>query len=288
MKVAVTGAGGFVGSHVVETLSRVDDVEIVAAVRREIASDRLPFGVAQVELDIATAQPGDFDRLGRPDRLVHLAWDGLPNYRSERHVETELPAQLRFLEAMADGGMTSLLIAGTCYEYGLAEGELGEDRETAPVTAYGEAKVALHRRLDELRARVPFDLIWARLFYLWGPRQAPGSLLPQLRAAVERGDRSFAMSQGDQLRDYLPVEEAARLLAALALRGGNAGAVNICLGKPISILALVEQWLEENGRDIALDLGQFPYPDYEPFAFWGATDKLNRLLSDPRQSGTGA
>ena len=278
MKVAVTGAGGFVGSHVVEALSRIGDVEIVAAARREIPADRLPAGVTQVRLDIASAGPADFDRLGRPDRLVHLAWDGLPNYRSERHVETELPAQLRFLEAMADGGMTSLLVAGTCYEYGLAEGELSEDRETAPVTAYAEAKVALHRRLDEL----PLDLIWTRLFYLWGPRQAPGSLLPQLRAAVERGEHSFAMSKGDQLRDYLPVEEAARMLAELAMRGGNPGAVNICSGRPISILALVEQWLEENGWEIALDLGRYPYPAYEPFAFWGSTAKLNQLLDRRR------
>ena len=282
MKIAVTGAGGFVGSHVVEALSRLPDVETVAVVRNEIAGDRLPKGVRQVGLDIACAGAADFERIGRPDRLVHLAWDGLPNYQSARHVEVELPAQLHFLTAMVEGGLASLLVAGTCYEYGLAEGELDDDRPASPVTAYAEAKVALHRQLEALKARRPFDLIWARLFYLWGPRQAPGSLFPQLRAAAERGESRFAMSKGDQVRDYLPVEEAARLLAALALRGGDAGAVNICSGRPISIRAQVEQWLQENGWEIDLDLGHYPYPAYEPFAFWGATDKLNRLLSDPR------
>jgi len=40
-----------------------------------------------------------FDRMGRPDILVHLAWDGLPNYKSLHHFETELPKHYRFLKS---------------------------------------------------------------------------------------------------------------------------------------------------------------------------------------------
>jgi len=51
------------------------------------------------------------------------------------------------------------------------------------------------------------------------------------------------MSGGEQLRDYLSVEEAARYLVSLALNKGDNGIVNICSGKPISIRRMVEGWI---------------------------------------------
>jgi dTDP-6-deoxy-L-talose 4-dehydrogenase (NAD+) len=279
MKVAVTGAAGFIGSHVLDALARRGDVEIVAVSRREIPAGRLPPGAGQVILDIAAPTDADYDRIGRPDVLVHLAWDGLPDYLSPHHFETELPAQYRFLKMLIEGGLRSLLVTGTCYEYGMLDGELAEETIAAPASPYAHAKIALHRRLELLKASIPFALTWARLFYTWGPGQGSGSIFPMLRAAVERGDSSFPMSPGEQIRDYLAVEEMARILVALALRQEDLGPVNVCSGVPVRMRALVEQWLECNGWKIALDLGKYPYPTYEPLAFWGSTEKLERLLA---------
>ena len=104
---------------------------------------------------------------------------------------------------------------------------------------------------------------------MYGEGQARNSLLPLLKEAVSRGERTFNMSGGEQLRDYLPVEEAARQIVHAALAGRDLGAINICSGKPVSVRRLVEQWISENDWDIKLNLGHYPYPDYEPMAFWG-------------------
>ena len=278
MKVAVTGASGFVGSHVVDALARRDGVEIIALSRRPLPPERLPGASINLLLDHEAATEQDYDLIGRPDLLLHFAWNGLPNYRSAHHLEAELPAQFRFLRTMVAAGLPHLLVSGTCYEYGMIEGELTEDRAAPPENAYASAKVELLARLEGLQAASPFALTWPRLFYLWGPRQAPNSLYPQLCAAVARGDTHFPMSNGDQQRDYLPVEEAAELLVRLGLRESGGGAVNLCSGAPISVLALVENWLDRNGWTITLDRGRFPVPDYEPHAFWGSTAKLKSLL----------
>lgn len=275
MKVAVTGAGGFIGSHVLDVLERRDDVEIVAVSRQK--PRRRP-GVQTVALDLTDPQPGDYDRMGRPDVLIHGAWSGLPNYRSPHHLESELPAQYRFLQSLVEAGLPAVVVTGTCYEYGLAGGELDEEMAAAPVNAYAAAKAALYRQLEALRRDKPFELTWARLFYLWGPRQAPKSLFPQLRAAVDRGDPDFNMSPGDQVRDYLPVEAAAEVLVALAQLGKGAGLVNVCSGLPVTVRARVEQWIDDNGWDIALSLGRLPYAADEPHAFWGSTGKLRSLV----------
>ena len=146
------------------------------------------------------------------------------------------------------------------------------------MTAYGEAKDALRKELERLQTIRPFDLTWTRLFYLHGAGQAAGSLLPQLDRAIARGDATFDMSGGEQLRDYLPVDDAARQLVALALNGRDNGVVNVCSGQPISVRELVEAVVARHGSSIRLNLGRYPYPDYEPMAFWGDRSKLTRLL----------
>jgi nucleoside-diphosphate-sugar epimerase len=113
---------------------------------------------------------------------------------------------------------------------------------------------------------------------MYGEGQAPGSLYSQLKQAVTRGERQFNLSGGEQLRDYLPVEQIASYLVALALDRRNAGAVNICSGQPISIRTLVEGWLKENNWQIELNFGHYPYPDYEPMAFWGDRRRLDTIL----------
>jgi dTDP-6-deoxy-L-talose 4-dehydrogenase (NAD+) len=179
---------------------------------------------------------------------------------------------------MISAGLGSLTVTGTCLEYGLQSGALREDMSTAPVTAYGRAKDELRRHLEALQRSRAFNLTWARLFYIRGEGQAQSSLLPQLEGAIARGDAAFDMSGGEQLRDYLPVEEAAGYLVDLALNGRDNGVVNVCSGRPISVRELVESVVAKHGSPIELNLGHFPYPDYEPMRFWGDRTKLDRLL----------
>jgi len=268
MKVAVTGASGFIGRHVLAELSK-QGVDLIAVTRDSARLRDLSESVRVVEMDIARPTPDCFELLGKPDVLIHLAWGGLPNYKSLHHYETELPRQYQFLKAMIEAGLQSLLVTGTCFEYGMQSGALSAAMPTKPNNPYGYAKDALRQQLDFLRSIKPFNLTWGRLFYMYGEGQPSASLYPKLREAVLRGDKSFNMSGGEQLRDYLPVEEVARQTVQLAMARRDIGTVNICSGEPVSVRRLVEQWLKDNGWKIELNLGYYPYPDYEPMAFWG-------------------
>jgi nucleoside-diphosphate-sugar epimerase len=274
-KIAVTGASGFLGRHVLAAL-RGTDAEIVAHAR---GAQPAPDGATrrQVRFDLAANSDDAFDRLGRPDIVIHLAWGGLPNYTSSRHVEVELPVQLRFLRGLVASGLKRLVVAGTCFEYGMQSGCLHEDMPTLPSTGYGQAKDALRVQLEALSDATPFELRWLRLFYLYGSGQSPSSLYSQFQAAIARGDRAFDMSRGDQLRDYMRVEDAAAALVAVARADAAPRIVNVCSGEPVSVRDLVERWRGERGADIALNLGALGMPDYEPFAFWGDNSRLAAL-----------
>ena len=271
MRVAVTGARGFVGRHVLGQLA-ARGVEIVATERPGVVRERAAVAdVRWVSLDIASPPADCFAALECPDVLLHLAWDGLPNYRSLYHLETELPRQYGFLANAVRNGLPALVVAGTCLEYGLQSGALSAQLETRPTTPYGLAKDTLRKQLQFLKAAQPFELTWARLFYMYGDDQPATSLYPLLKAAVASGHELFPMSGGEQLRDYLPVDEVAGRLADLAIDPADRGSINLCSGQPVSVRTLVEIWIERNSWKIRPKYGELPYPDYEPMAFWGVS-----------------
>lgn len=279
MKIAVTGATGFVGRHVVRELSTRQGLEVVAASRTAPKVGQLPASVRHVRLDVSASSALDLQTLGNPDVLIHLAWSGLPNYKSLHHFETHLGEQYRFLAALIRAGLPSLVCTGTCFEYGMRSGELDESLIPDPRNAYGFAKDALRRELELLRVTRSFNFTWARLFYMFGDGQPASSLYSQLLAAGERGDPTFKMSSGEQLRDFLPVSAVATYLVEIALNAPGSGVVNVCSGRPQSVRSLVENWIEQRGWKMTLELGHYPYPDYEPMAFWGSDLRLRNLLA---------
>lgn len=279
MNIAVTGATGFVGRHVLQVLTE-RSMRATAVCR---PGSGLPPWVSAHDvkmLDIADPAADCFALLGRPDILIHLAWDGLPNYRSPHHFEVELPAQYAFLKMLINSGLRTLVVSGTCFEYGMRSGPLSESLTPEPTNPYSYAKDALRRHLEFLRSTQPFNLIWARLFYLYGEGQASTSLVPKLEQAVAQGVEAFDMSGGEQLRDYLHVREAAQAIVELAIRGRHTGPVNVCSGVPVSVRRFVEEQIQQRGWSIKLNLGAYPYADYEPFAFWGTREELDRWLNE--------
>ena len=280
MRVAVTGATGFIGRHVLAELCRRGH-ETTACVRdaSRLPDEFLQMGTGVRQIAIGAGDEPDWQSLGSPDALIHLAWDGLPNYHSLHHFEKELPAQYSFLARLVKTGLPALTVTGTCFEYGMQSGALGEETMCLPSNCYGFAKNTLYKQLQFLSEKHSFNLVWARLFYLYGDGQSSNSLLSQLRNAVTERKKVFDMSGGEQLRDYLPVTTVSRFLCTLATLGQDIGPINICSGKPISVRRLVETWIREYGWKIELNLGHYPYPDYEPMAFWGKTDKLSTIIS---------
>lgn len=280
MRAAVTGASGFVGRHLVNALV-ARGVQVTAVTHHGKLAAQPP-SVRVMQLDIHRPCDDPFNALGRPDVLFHLAWAGLPHYDSSHHLIDELPAQQLFLDACVRSGIRHVVVTGTCAEYGLASGALSEDHPLAPSTGYAKAKVQLAKHVAELCKQFGCALAWARIFYLFGPGQSPHAIYSQLQAAIAAGERVFDMSGGEQLRDYLPIEEAARLLVSVGLDAGDIRTVNICSGRPVALKNLVTQWIQDAHADIRPNLGRYSYSNLEAMAFWGRREKLNRILEQSR------
>ncbi|HEV2478729.1 MAG TPA: NAD(P)-dependent oxidoreductase [Puia sp.] len=281
-KMLITGATGFIGRYVIEK-ARQNGFEVIASSAHPQHARGQPwFGtVDYIPFDLGDWDPAlDWFRLlGSPDRMLHLAWEGLPNYKNVFHLEVNLPRHAAFLHNLISHGLRHLTVTGTCLEYGMQEGCLTETQPVFPGNPYAQAKDRLRRQLEQWQAQYPFTLRWARLFYLYGKGQNPNSLFSQLDKALAGHELVFNMSGGEQVRDYLRVEAAADYLVRIAGQDRVGGIINCCSGFPVTVRKLIEDYLQRRGEHIALNLGYYPYPDYEPFRFWGDVSKLKTILA---------
>lgn len=267
-RIVVTGATGFIGRNIVTDLLKSGNK--VAVLARNPDKARKFFNSKDVEVyafDIsthsATAELKNFDL------LIHCAWDHVTDHDAIEHVEKNYIEHYEFLKSVVAIGIKKIMVMGTCYEYGCQYGPITTGAHTAPVTSYGLAKDMLHKSLRLLQRITPFELVWIRLFYVYGDGQSPDSIIPQFDAALERGDDSFNMSGGEQLLDYLSVEQVTEKITTLL--DANDGVYNVSSGKPTSLRKILEQRMVNKNKIIKLNLGYYRYRDNDSLAMWGVS-----------------
>ena len=276
MKIAITGATGFIGQHVRNVLAKTDN-DVVLVVRHV---ERVGDKSAREEIvaaDLSKARTDWFELFGRPDVVLHLAWGGLPNYMDCYHVDVELPTQLRFLTALIKSGLKKLVVTGTCYEYGISSGALSEDQETNPNTPYGIAKDRLRKELFELRSTQHFDLTWARIFYPYGEGQSERSIYSQLIRAISNNEKEFAIGSGTQMLDFIQVTTVAKALLAFVTEIKGIGLINVGSGDPQTVIEFVERLICRFESNIVPKVGVINDREYESISFWSDNNLLDSL-----------
>tara|TARA_B110000503_G_scaffold49423_2_gene80304 strand:+ start:9 stop:863 length:855 start_codon:yes stop_codon:yes gene_type:complete len=282
MKILVTGATGFIGSHLIRVLLKNETNQIIATssnIKKAQKFDWFP-KVTYFEYDLNNSSNNDlFSFFDKPNQLIHLAWDKVSNVKDLLHTEQVLPNHSRFIKNMVAGGLEEIVVTGTCFEYGMINGCLREDLNTNPSNPYGIAKNTLREYIIELKKMYNFRYKWIRVFYIYGKGQSKNSLIYLLDQAIKNQYKQFNMSGGEQLRDYLNIYDVTKYISLIANQNIYIDRViNCCSGKPISVKNLVEQYLKEKGCSIDLNLGYYPYRDFEPMSFWGDRSFLDKIL----------
>lgn len=264
-RVLVTGASGFIGLPVVtELAARGEDVHALYT--------RLPPPAApgvhwhRLDLPAAGARLEQLLRELSPTRLVHLAWyaeHGLLWNAPENVVWVE--CSLHLMRAFVRNGGRRLLMIGTCaeYDWSAAAEALGEHRSRlAPATMYGVAKDALRRVAGAYARQRGVEFAWGRTFFLYGPRENAERLVPSVVRSLLAG-RPVATSSGEQLRDFMHVEDVAGALVAL-LDSPVVGDVNIASGIGVTVGEVVDRIVRLIGRPELIRRGALPMRPGEP------------------------
>ena len=276
MKIAITGATGFIGRHVRSVLVKTDHVVVLVVRNVKKVGDRAA-NEEIVVADLSQARTDWFELFGKPDAVLHLAWGGLSNYMDSYHVDVELPMQLKFLQSLIDSGLKKLVVAGTCYEYGLSSGAISESQMTNPNTPYGIAKDSLRKALFEIRSKKDFELTWARVFYPYGEGQSENSIYSQLTKAISSDEKEFAMGSGVQMLDFIQVTRVAKALRTFVTETKGVGLINVGSGEPQSVIEFVKKLIYHFESNIVPRVGAVADREYESLSFWSDNDLLDSL-----------
>lgn len=273
-RVVVTGAGGYLGPHVVAALADRGH-EVVAVVRPGSQSETDPRAI-RLEADIL-APDFDVDAWGDVRSLVHLAWKDGFVHNSPAHMG-QLSAHYRLLTEAAAAGVTRIVALGTMHEVGYWEGAITAETPTNPKSLYGIAKDALRRALP-LALPDTVSLAWARAYYIYGDDRRSNSIFRKLLEAVDAGKTVFPFTSGKNLFDFIRVEELGRQLAALTDAEDVTGTLNCSTGEPLSLADQVESFITENALPIALEYGAFPDRPYDSPGVWGDSTVIREVMA---------
>lgn len=274
-RLLVTGARGFLGSHLIAHAQR-EGWDAVAAYRGSSKD-------GAVSLDVCDTASVDaaFDAVA-PSHVIHCAAYGV-NYADQdpdRALAVNVHGALRVLDAAARHHVRRFVHVGSCFEYGSHRGPISEDTSLNPTAIYGSTKAAGTLIIRERAQSLGVPLLVARPFGMWGPGEAAHRLVPQIIAACLK--RSPLKLTGCEVtRDYTYVEDMAdRILSLLRADDVSSGTIiNIGTGKPIVLRDFVVSIAKFLSGEDLMRFGEVPYRPTEMASIVADVTRMHQVLS---------
>jgi GDP-4-dehydro-6-deoxy-D-mannose reductase len=258
--ILVTGAGGFVGRHLMARLRENPDVHVFGTALEgdsAWAACDLSEGLDVTQL---LAEVG-------PTRIYHCAGTFTNQWQTD--YAANVLAARNLCEALVELKLRCrLLLIGSAAEYGWPPpGPVPESAPLAPVSVYGLTKSFQTRLMDYYRRRHGLEIVMARAFNLFGdgcsPLLFPGRVAEQIQQIKSGQATRIKVGPLDSRRDYLPVEQAVEAYLTIMERGAAGEVYNVGSGEPVKLADFLARLLAAHGLTMAaVDVA--PAVDGEP------------------------
>ncbi len=289
MRLLVTGSRGFVGRSVIAAAERLGHSAVGLSVRPDdSARDGKLITMPGVEAgDIWKALNGL-----EVDCVLHLASYGVKPQDRDRTLLHDINIRLGVNLAMvaSEFGARCIVAAGSSAEYaGPVDRPFREDDPVEKLAPYGLSKAVGGQQLLESAAKVGLRALVLRLFNVYGPGEAPHRLLPSLARRLLRNEK-VPLSPGEQLRDFIFVEDVADSLVGACVRLDTEALahpiLNLATGCATSVRHFSEKVAAVLGKDATLlDFGAIPHRPHEQLLVVGDPSRYEAIFGPTLPTG---
>jgi len=280
MNILLSGATGFLGSHIAETL--VEHGFHVMAIKRKSSNllrcQDFQGKITWVDVEYSTNIINEITEF-KPEVLIHAAWSGVNSKnREDWKLQEKNLDYLSLLFKIAKISNISRIIAlGSQAEYGRYEGVVKETHPCNPVSPYGAIKVCASVMLKVFAEQNNIEWYWLRLFSIYGPREDANWLIPStIRNLLDK--KSSKLTGGDQKYDYLFVKDFARgILSVIRSQNIRSGRYNLSSGICVSLremLSILEMKLSPEKKTLLF--GALPYRPNQVMHMQGNNDLFQK------------
>jgi nucleoside-diphosphate-sugar epimerase len=275
MKIAIVGGSSFVGNNLIKLLIK-KKIKLVATYNNHNNKLLKSNYVLWKKLDFRINKSNYFKYLDCPDIVINLAWRDIPNYLSKRHLKT-YSIQRKLNYNLIRNGLKNLIVLGTCYEYGKPSGKVSEKYNCKPNTPYAVAKHRLLNAILKLKNKNNFKFTWLRPFFVYGLNDKRKTLFSIIKQ-IDKGKKIKVNVCGRLIRDFLSINYLSRVIYKVLILDKNIGILNVCSGKKITVKNFIYKILTNKQKIKNIDMNGNNPNYFESDAFWGNSDKLNKIL----------
>lgn len=253
--ILLTGANGFIGRHVVKQLLYAGS-EVAVIVRNKEKYNQIGNEI------VIQGNLNECDKIKNClknydfDACIHLAWEGIPNYSYDMS-KKNLVMGLNLLDLCRDLEIKRIVITGSCWEYNNPVGAVSVDNEMDFSNEFKIAKNSFHMLSAKFAESHGVELIWLRLFYVYGPGQREGSLIPYILKTIRQKEK-LKLNGAYNRNDFVFVGDVANVISYCAINGCSDRIVNVGKGESTLVLDIAVKI----GKILGITIENYPFERY--------------------------
>lgn len=238
MRIFITGGTGFIGKALLGKLKNSKHDLLVLS--RNPSNLKAVGNLKFLKGDLSESEKvkkvlTDF----KPEIVIHLAWQGIPDYSLDSSMKNfEYTFELFRICSLLN--CKKVIAAGSLWEYGARTGKVSEIMHAEPYNIFTAVKLSLLNLGREVFKETGTDFFWLRIFYVYGPGQREGSLIPSIINSLKLGLKPEIRNPNAK-NDFIYVDDVAEAIISFLTQKAVPGIYNVGSGKLTSIRSILSK-----------------------------------------------